>query len=79
VLFLIITDADDIVPFIGTEESMKIIDFFENSLHGLTIDCMYLARRGEVHPLFAVPWDKDNCATVENNLNETMMAEIYFI
>jgi len=35
--------ADDLVRMIGRKETLKIIDFFEESLGGLTIDCKYLA------------------------------------
>jgi hypothetical protein len=60
---------------IGKEESMKIIDFFEKSLNGLTIDCMYLARHGDPSTkLFNVPWHtpwhKDDYATMEITLND---------
>lgn len=36
--------ADDLVRIIGREETLKIIDFFEESLPGLNIDCKYPAR-----------------------------------
>ena len=50
---------------------MKIIDFFEKSLNGLTIDCMYLARHGDLGTtLYAVPWHKDDYATMEITLND---------
>ena len=50
---------------------MKIIDFFEKSLDGLPIDCMYLARHGDpVDSLFTVPWHKDPYATMEITLND---------
>lgn len=64
-------DADELVAMIGKEESMKIIDFFEKSLNGLTIDCMYLARHGDPSTsLFTAPWHKDNYATMEITLND---------
>ncbi len=50
---------------------MKIIDFFEKSLNGLTIDCMYLARHGDpTGSLFTAPWHKDDYATMEVVLND---------
>jgi hypothetical protein len=50
---------------------MKLIDFFEKSLNGLTIDCMYLARHGHLaDSSFTVPWHKDNYATMEITLND---------
>jgi hypothetical protein len=64
---------------------MKIIDFFEKSLDGLTIlDCMYLARHGDPDDsLLTVPWHKDHYdyATMEITLTLTitMMVGMYFI
>lgn len=51
---------------------MKIVDFFETSLNGLTIDCMYLARHGDPggDGMFNVPWHMDNYATLEVTLND---------
>lgn len=64
-------DADELVALIGKEESMKIIDFFEKSLDGLTIDSMYLARHGvPIDSLFTSPWHKDDYATMEIALND---------
>jgi hypothetical protein len=59
-------DANELVALIGKEETMKIIDFFEKSLDGLTIDCMYLARHGDpADSLFTVPWHTDDDASVQ--------------
>ena len=49
---------------------MKIIDFFEKRLNGLTIDCMYLARYGDSTSLYTGPWHKDDYATMEITLND---------
>ncbi len=50
---------------------MKIIDFFEKSLNGLTIDCMYLARHGDPGTSrYTVPWHMDDYATMEITLND---------
>ena len=63
--------AKDIVEIIGAEETMKIIDYFHESLGNLNIDCMYLARHGDPgDELFNVPWHKDNYATMEITLND---------
>ncbi len=40
---------------------MKIIDFFEKSVDGLTIDSMYIAHHGNpIDSLFTSPWHKDD-------------------
>jgi len=63
--------AEDLVELIGREETFKIIDFFEQSLGNLTIDCLYLARHGEpAGDLYVVPWHKDDYATLEITLND---------
>ena len=64
--------AKDIVEIIGADETMKLIDYFHQSLgEDLTIDCMYLARHGDPgDQLFNVPWHKDNYATMEITLND---------
>ena len=63
--------AKDIVEIIGADETMKIIDYFHESLGNLNIDCMYLARHGDPgDELFNVPWHKDNYATMEITLND---------
>jgi len=63
--------ADDLVRMIGRDETLKIIDFFEESLGGLTIDCMYLARHGDPgEAQYMVPWHIDGYATVEITLNK---------
>eukprot|EP00804_Cyclotella_cryptica_P029367 CCRYP_017749-RB/>CCRYP_017749-RB protein AED:0.22 eAED:0.49 QI:0/0/0/1/0.33/0.25/4/0/322 len=62
--------AEDLVDLIGHEETLKIIDFFEQSLGNLTIDCLYLARHGEpAGELYVVPWHIDDYATLEITLN----------
>ncbi len=64
-------DANKLVALIGKEESMKIINFFEKSLDGLTINCMYLAHHGDpVDSLFTVPWHKDGYVTMEITRND---------
>eukprot|EP00578_Thalassiosira_sp_NH16_P026890 CAMPEP_0181099146 /NCGR_PEP_ID=MMETSP1071-20121207/12504_1 /TAXON_ID=35127 /ORGANISM="Thalassiosira sp., Strain NH16" /LENGTH=549 /DNA_ID=CAMNT_0023181789 /DNA_START=133 /DNA_END=1779 /DNA_ORIENTATION=+ len=65
--------ADDLVRMIGKEETLKIIDFFEDSLDGLTIDCMYLSRHGNGDhgdDKYMVPWHMDDYATLEITLND---------
>jgi hypothetical protein len=63
--------AEDLVELIGREDTFKIIDFFEQSLGNLTIDCLYLARHGEpAGDLYVVPWHKDDYATLEITLND---------
>ena len=64
--------AKDIVEIIGADETMKLIDYFHESLgEDLTIDCMYLARHGDPgDQLFNTPWHKDNYATMEITLND---------
>ena len=50
---------------------MKIINFFEQSFDGLTINCMYIACHGDpVNGLFTVPWHKDDHATMEITLSD---------
>ena len=49
---------------------MKIIDFFDKSLDGLTIDCMYLACYGDPGTSFyytSMPWWQlmDDYVTIE--------------
>eukprot|EP00804_Cyclotella_cryptica_P004423 CCRYP_006835-RA/>CCRYP_006835-RA protein AED:0.02 eAED:0.02 QI:694/1/1/1/1/1/2/740/353 len=63
--------AEDLVELIGREETLKIIDFFEQSLGNLTIDCLYLARHAEpAGDLYLVPWHVDDYATLEITLND---------
>ena len=63
--------ANDLVRLIGREETLKIIDFFEESLGDLTIDCLYLARHGwNGKDPFLVPWHNDDYATMEITLND---------
>ena len=60
-------DSNKLVALIGKEESMKIIDSFEKSLDGLTIDSMFLLRLGE---FFTMPWHKNEYATMAITLND---------
>ena len=63
--------TDELVAMIGREETLNIIGFFEESLPGLTIDCMYLARHGDSgDDIFMVPWHMDDYATLEITLND---------
>ena len=60
-----------IVKLIGAEETMKLIDYFEESFGNLTIDCMYIARHGDPgEDVFNVPWHMDDYATMEITLND---------
>ena len=64
--------AKDIVEIIGADETMKLIDYFHESLgEDMIIDCMYLARHGDPgDQLLGTPWHKDTYATMEITLND---------
>lgn len=63
--------TDELVAMIGREETLNIIGFFEESLPGLTIDCMYLARHGDSgDDIFMVPWHMNPYSTLEITLND---------
>ena len=64
--------TDQIVDLIGAEETMKLIDYFqENFGENTTIDCMYIVRHGEPDTtLFQIDWHRDDYATMEITLND---------
>ena len=65
--------ANELVELIGRAETLKILDFFYESLGDVNIDCMYLARHGaddtvEYH-MYA-PYHLDAYSTMEIILND---------
>ena len=63
--------AKDLVELIGRDETLKILDFFYDSLGDVNIDCMYLARHG-YHDEVQVdtPYHVDAYSTMEITLND---------
>merc|ERR1712194_694304 len=65
--------TNDLVQMIGRDETLTILDFFEKSLGGLSIDTMYLSLHrnpGDAAVEYNVDWHVDTYATLEINLND---------
>ena len=63
--------AKDLVELIGRDETLKILDFFYDSLGDVNIDCMYLARHGDNDEVQVdAPYHIDAYSTMEITLND---------
>lgn len=63
--------AKDLVELIGRDETLKILDFFYDSLGDVSIDCMYLTRHGaHDEDQYDTPYHVDTYSTMEITLND---------
>ena len=60
--------GEDLIDMIGRNDTLKILDFWSESLGDINIDCMYLARHGATGEFFT-PWHIDGYLTMEVALN----------